>query len=292
MTGGGKGSHPECHFAASGVAAIINFPLWRAAAIGQSGFDRDRAEQRRNKNFLRRYVDGLKPPYKGVAATIIGMTWARAFIFYGSDLGKRGLEERGHSSRLVTVALPPLVLSTMVQLINMPIIRASITIQNPDSKVSTVRESLREIYRNRGVSGLWHGTSAGVMKTVPKYCVAVTVKDYMERNLAPADASDRWATLWRSAQKSVAAGVAGAALTNPLDVLRNEMFKTDLGVSEALAKLRREEGPAFAVRGMNKNLVAVAIPIAVTIFVTDVLVRASEGRGEEEEEDGKDRRVR
>lgn len=52
------------------------------------------------------------------------MTWARAFIFYGSDLGKRRLEERGHSSRLVTVALPPLVLSTTVQLINMPIIRA------------------------------------------------------------------------------------------------------------------------------------------------------------------------
>lgn len=49
-------------------------------------------------------------------------------------------------------------------------------LQNPESKVSSVRESLREIYRNRGISGLWHGTSAGVMKTVPKYCVAVTVK--------------------------------------------------------------------------------------------------------------------
>ena len=33
--------------------------------------------------------------------------------------------------------------------------------------------------------------------------------------------------LRRSAVKSVAAGVAGAALTNPLDVIRNEMFKTD-----------------------------------------------------------------
>ena len=96
----------------------------------------------------------------------------------------------------------------------------------------------------------------------------------MERNLAPVDPSDRWGTLWRSAEKSVAAGVAGAALTNPLDVLRNEMFKTDLGVGETLAKLRREEGLSFALRGMNKNLVAVAIPIAVTIFLTDVLVRA------------------
>lgn len=101
----------------------------------------------------------------------------------------------------------------------------------------------------------------------------------MERTLAPADPDDRWDTLWHSAKKSVAAGVAGAALTNPVDVLRNEMFKTDLSVGKAFAKLRQEEGPAFAVRGMNKNLVAVAVPIAVTIFMTDFLVRAVEAQG-------------
>ena len=106
-------------------------------------------------------------------------------------------------------------------------------------------------------------------------------QDYMDRMLAPAEPSDRWGTLMRSAKKSVAAGVAGAALTNPLDVLRNEMFKTDLGVRMALAKLRQEEGMAFVVRGMSKNLVAVAIPIAVTIFMTDVLVRAIEQEGAE-----------
>ena len=49
----------------------------------------------------------------------------------------------------------------------------------------------------------------------------------------------------------------------------------------ALAKLRQEEGMAFVVRGMSKNLVAVAIPIAVTIFMTDVLVRAIEQEGAE-----------
>jgi len=29
----------DCHFAASFVAAIINFPLWRASAIAQSGIN-------------------------------------------------------------------------------------------------------------------------------------------------------------------------------------------------------------------------------------------------------------
>mgnify|MGYP003386329498 CR=1 FL=1 len=28
----------DCHFGASGIAAIINFPLWRASTIAQSGF--------------------------------------------------------------------------------------------------------------------------------------------------------------------------------------------------------------------------------------------------------------
>ena len=29
---------PECYFAASGCAAILNYPLWKASAIAQSGF--------------------------------------------------------------------------------------------------------------------------------------------------------------------------------------------------------------------------------------------------------------
>ena len=60
------------------------------------------------------------------------------------------------------------------------------------------------------------------MKTVPKYITAVVVKDYLEDNLPHVDPHDKFAQINRSAIKSVAAGVAGAVLTNPLDVLRNE----------------------------------------------------------------------
>jgi len=37
--------------------------------------------------------------------------------------------------------------------------------------------------------------------------------------------------------KSMLAGVAGAAFTNPLDVIRNEMFKTNLTLVESVSKL-------------------------------------------------------
>lgn len=77
--------------------------------------------------------------------------------------------------------------------------------------------------------------------------------------------------LLRSAAKSVAAGVAGAALTNPLDVIRNEMFKTEEGFFRTVRSLLKLEGWRFANRGMQRNLVAVAAPIGMTIFLTDAL---------------------
>jgi hypothetical protein len=251
------------------LAACINFPLWRAAAIGQSGFSIE------GSTVFERYWKALSPstmPYRGVMAVMLGMTWARGAIFYGSDKGKEYLLERGWTAPLAQT-LPPLVCSTLVQFINMPIVRSSVTIQDPKSKYTSVTEAMMGIYERKGASGLWHGLTAGILKTVPKYITAVVVKDYMEANLPPVDPENEHAILVRSAVKSSAAGLAGAALTNPLDVIRNEMFKTDLGLSAADRKLMTESGWAFMLRGMAPNCTAVAIPIAITIFFTDVLER-------------------
>ena len=39
--------------------------------------------------------------------------------------------------------------------------------------------------------GLWHGVSAGILKTVPKYVTAIVVKDFMEDNLPHGDSLDK-----------------------------------------------------------------------------------------------------
>ena len=79
------------------MSAIINFPLWKAAAIGQSGFAL-------TANSVAAQVRVLfGPPYRGVAATMFGMTWARAAIFYGSDVGKD--REFGPEHPIVAVTL-------------------------------------------------------------------------------------------------------------------------------------------------------------------------------------------
>ena len=84
--------------------------------------------------------------------------------------------------------------------------------------------------------------------------------------------------LWRSALKSSAAGVAGAGLTNPLDVIRNEMFKTNQSLTRTVKSLYEELGYSFLWRGMGKNMVAVAIPVGCTIFFTDALIQMSNDR--------------
>lgn len=261
-----KDKEVYCHFAASTIAAVINFPLWRASAIAQSGFILE------GSNFVVRYFKAVfHPPFRGVTATVFGMAWARGAIFYGSEIGKEVLHKKGIDGP-IAAAIPPLVVSTFVQFVNMPLVRATVTIQDPKSELSTVRAALVHLYRTRGITGLWHGVSAGVMKTVPKYITAILVKDWMEDHLPKAsDPHDRSAILYRSAVKSVTAGVAGAILTNPLDVIRNEMFKTDLPLVSVMRKLLQEEGWAFMARGVTSNTTAVAIPIASTIFLTDLL---------------------
>eukprot|EP01035_Chromulina_nebulosa_P020287 gene20287-26335_t len=254
----------DCHFAASTIAAVINFPLWRASAIAQSGFKLE------GSNFIIRYYKAMQPPYRGVLATIIGMSWARGAIFYGSESGKKFLKSVGIYGPLAQT-LPPLVIGTCVQIINMPLVRATITIQDPASNLNSVSAALSHIYQTKGFIALWHGVSAGILKTVPKYITAVVVKDFMEDKLPHVDPLDKIGNLYRSATKSIAAGIAGAVLTNPLDVIRNEMFKTDLPIGQTCRKLYNQEGWAFLTRGMASNVTAVAIPIAVTIFMTDML---------------------
>lgn len=194
------------------------------------------------------YLSGVSPPYRGALAVVGGMTWARAAIFYGSE------------------AFPswftPAVVSTLVQIINQPLVRGSIQLQAPSNTHETVYQALRALAKERGLPALWHGTSAGIAKTVPKYCVAVLIKDSL----------DDWAgdSLCKSAIKACTAATAGALLTNPLDVLRNEMFKTNLSIFQTAYKLNHDYPRcSWFMRGAEKNLIAVAVPVACTIFFTD-----------------------
>jgi len=278
----GARNHIDAHLAASACAAAFNFPLWKAAAIGQSGFrssyDVVGSSERRLMDVMRAkmrsFLQAVGPPYRGMFAVIFGMTWARALIFGGSDAMRRSLEKSGAPDS-VAMAGPPLVLSSIVQIVNMPIVRASVSMQDfrrmDDPNFRNTISTLKYLRREKGFFGLWHGLPAGLAKSVPKYIVSVVVKDVCEERLPPARNEQEF--LVRASIKSIIAGLAGALLTNPADVVRNEMFKTDHGFFETVRTLSRENGPRWMGRGLYRNLIAVSMPITLTIFLSDSFIR-------------------
>mmetsp|Transcript_31750 Transcript_31750/g.35576 ORF Transcript_31750/g.35576 Transcript_31750/m.35576 type:complete len:309 (+) Transcript_31750:158-1084(+) len=305
MGGPAAKEYPKQYFLASALAATGCYPLWRSAAIGQSGFTVGRvtvpvpsplarlaAMGGRTSivipKSLTPLVAGFLPPYKGAMATVCGMTYARAAIFYLSDWGHDVMVQQYQYDEVSATVLPPLLVSTLVQIINQPIVRATVTLQDPSYHHPNVWTSMKHIYQTQnGISGLWHGTTAGVLKTVPKYCTAIAVKDYAERTLPTPSLLDDSSPetyarmmLLRSAVKSAMAGIAGAALTNPLDVIRNEQFKTNRGLLHTTQALYQELGWKFMIRGLGKNMIAVALPVGVTIFCTETLIHFSESQAQ------------
>lgn len=258
--------NPAPYFAASGMSALAFFPLWKAAAIGQSGYEVA------GSGYWQKYWQAMKPPWRGSAVVIGGMTWARAAIFYGSDMGSRYMRQQGCGTALSST-VPSLLVSCFAQTLNQPFVRSSIMIQKPGEELASARfpnmAMIKHLAASKGPSSLWLGLDAAILKTAPKYMVAVLIKDYMGLWLAPVDPKDKNAVLMKSAKVAVTAGIAGAVLTNPLDVVRNEMFKTEEGMIPCMTRMTKETGIAWFFRGINKNWVAVAAPIASTIFLTD-----------------------
>ena len=160
------------------------------------------------------------------------MTWARAAIFTAATSAR---------SRCCKVAgrLPPPRLcrrsASRLRAGGQPADRAR---DDPAAgpELDAAKRALaadRAVPGTRGWRALYHGSSASVLKTVPKHVRAIWVKDYVAAQLPPPTAATgtrehQQQVLNRAAVKSIAAGVAGAALTNPLDVIRNEMFKYEV----------------------------------------------------------------
>ena len=94
---------------------------------------------------MRYYNAVMTPPYRGVVGTLLGMTWARAAVLCGSEIGKENMIQLGYYGPLAQT-IPPLVIGTLVQVINMPLVRAAVTIQDPSCHLTNVTEALIYIY--------------------------------------------------------------------------------------------------------------------------------------------------
>ena len=84
MGGPAAKEHPKQYFAASALASALGYPLWRAAAIGQSGFQMHSIQLggMTVPRAVTPYVYGFLPPYKGMVATVFGMVSCYLFLIF------------------------------------------------------------------------------------------------------------------------------------------------------------------------------------------------------------------
>ena len=139
--GNDKRDAPAAYLVGSALAAVVNFPLWKASAMAQSGF------KTKSRGYFAAYAEALRPPYRGVAAVVGGMTWARFAIFYGSDVGRRFLVKGKGGS------VPPLLLFYCRANYQPPIIRASSRTPRPTSGLPKGPRMLLRGLRGNEASG-------------------------------------------------------------------------------------------------------------------------------------------
>ncbi len=93
-------------------------------------------------------------------ATVGGMTWAHAALFYELECGKDFLLRLNNNCShnyfpsVVTSFLPSLVVSTVVQIVYQPLLRSTITLQNPSSEFTNIRQAMNHIFNQHGLKGL------------------------------------------------------------------------------------------------------------------------------------------
>ena len=70
--------YPNEYFLGAFGAAVVNYPVWRASAVAQSGFHvaPTNIAGVGVPPMLAPYVYAFAPPYRGLVGVVLGMTWA------------------------------------------------------------------------------------------------------------------------------------------------------------------------------------------------------------------------
>lgn len=248
-----------------GTATAVNFPFWSATVKAQAGYNFH------GMTVKEKLMNAMKGPYRGFGATMVSATTARASIIFLSEKGAVALKDKGCSPRTANT-VSSASSAVAVSMATHPVLRSVVLLQDPNSPQKTMGQSFRSIIEREGASGLWVGSGVHALRSIPKYTVAFTVKNYLDETL-PNGPNDEQ-TSGKMLAKSLGAGVSSAAVSNPLDVIRNVKMQPDFASKPyhaVVSDLFEKEGLAFMARGLGRNMISVGMPMAIGFYITDLI---------------------
>ncbi|KAJ8260433.1 hypothetical protein GJAV_G00182040 [Gymnothorax javanicus] len=122
----------------------------------------------------------------------------------------------------------------------------------------------RELLRTQGLSGLYKGLGATLMRDVPFSIVYFPL--FANLNRLGKDSTDGSAPFYWSFLSGCAAGSAAAVAVNPIDVIKTRLQslnrganeETYSGVADCFSKILRREGPAAFLKGAGCRALVIA----------------------------------
>ncbi|XP_061075183.1 mitochondrial glutamate carrier 1-like isoform X2 [Conger conger] len=134
----------------------------------------------------------------------------------------------------------------------------------PAARAVSATQIARELLRSQGVSGLYRGLGATIMRDVPFSIVYFPL--FANLNRLGADSPNGSAPFYWSFLSGCAAGSFAAVVVNPCDVIKTRLQSLNKGASEesysgvvdCFSKILRREGPRAFLKGAGCRALVIA----------------------------------
>jgi len=218
------------------------------------------------KGFLDCFTQTLKREgplgfYKGMAAPLIGVTPMYAICFFGYGIGQQ-LQRKSPDDKLTLnqIGLAGALSGVFTVVIMTPGERIKVLLQTQDpnnKKYNGPLDVVRKVYASSGISGIYKGTGATLLRDVPGSYAYFAAYEYFKRTLSDDSGKlNPLATLFAGGM----AGVFNWLVSIPPDVLKSRLQSAPdgtypNGIRDVFKELIRKEGPL----GLYKGIIPVMI---------------------------------
>lgn len=224
--------------------------------------------------------EGIRGYWKGNATNVVRIIPTSAARFYTFEIYKTFLRRFVRRDQLNTgeVLLASASAGTTAAVVTFPMdfVRTRLTVQTAgNTYYRGVTNAVLSIYRQEGLLGFYKGVTAAVLNTAPYIAINFTTYEKLKEYTQAGGGSP--GTVLSLAMGAIA-GTLATTISYPADLIRKRIIVQEMGgkegtyggISDAVKKIMREEGPKGFYRGLTATYLKVVPSTAVTWWVIEL----------------------
>ncbi|CAJ0752853.1 9438_t:CDS:2 [Entrophospora sp. SA101] len=223
-------------------------------------------------------MDGLRGIYRGMGPPLAGVTPIFAISFWSYNLGKKIMysltpNRKSQDLSLVEIMAAGAISAVPTTLVMSPVERIKVLLQVQGQATSQTKykgpsDVIKALYREGGISSIYRGAGATLLRDVPGTAVYFGAYELTKRLLTPkgSNSLNPLATLFAGGM----AGVAMWSIAIPPDVIKSRLQSAPAGTYkgslDVLRHLLKHDGPSALFKGLSPALLR-AFPANAAAFL-------------------------